>query len=88
VQAVAIAPFIGVPDEIAAGPTTFHLVNADQTEAHDFRIEELDEGTDVIAPGQIDEFTVEREPGSYTYFCSVPGHRVAGMEGTFEVADG
>ena len=55
---------------------------------HDVRVEDADGndvgGTDIFTKGA-ESVTLDLEPGEYTFFCSVPGHREAGMEGTLTV---
>ncbi len=54
---------------------------------HDVKIEKGGEevgGTEVIMQEE-ESATVELEPGDYVFFCSVPGHREAGMEGPLTV---
>jgi len=55
---------------------------------HDVAIEnangEVVGQTELIADGS-DSTTVDLKPGTYTFFCTVPGHREAGMEGTLTV---
>jgi len=70
-----------------AGSTTFEMTN-DSSLPHDVRIEDASGedvgGTDVITQSA-DEATVDLEAGTYTFYCSVPGHREAGMEGELTV---
>jgi plastocyanin len=39
----------------------------------------------VIGQGQTSTFSVNLKPGTYTYYCQVPGHEAAGMKGTLTV---
>jgi uncharacterized cupredoxin-like copper-binding protein len=70
-----------------AGKVTVNLTNS-QPLTHDVAIE--DSGgktigkTELIAEGS-DSAVVDLQPGTYTFYCSVPGHREAGMEGTLTV---
>ncbi len=70
-----------------AGKDTINFTN-DSPVPHDVKIEnsagEEIGGTEVIAEGT-DSAEVELKPGTYHYYCSIPGHRQAGMEGTLTV---
>jgi plastocyanin/mono/diheme cytochrome c family protein len=54
---------------------------------HDISIEGngVNENGDVVKNGGTSEVDVDLKPGDYTFFCSVPGHREAGMEGKLTV---
>jgi uncharacterized cupredoxin-like copper-binding protein len=40
---------------------------------------------DVVDPGSASTLSAKLKPGSYTFFCPVPGHEAAGMKGTLTV---
>jgi len=70
-----------------AGKVTVDFNNP-QSLTHDVAIE--DSGgkevgkTELIGEGEAST-SVDLKPGTYTYYCTVPGHREAGMEGTLTV---
>jgi plastocyanin len=68
-----------------AGTITIDFTNMSSL-PHDVRIEGngASGGTDEITNSSTSA-TVDLEPGTYTFFCSVDGHRAAGMEGTLTV---
>src|SRR5215207_1093764 len=70
-----------------AGDDTIEFTN-DSSTPHDVTIE--DEGGSQIAQtdtitGDSTSTTATLEAGAYTFYCSVDGHRDAGMEGTLTV---
>ena len=70
-----------------AGKVTIDFTNP-QPLTHDVAIEDSTGATigqtELIGEGS-DSTVVDLEPGEYTFYCSVPGHRQAGMEGTLTV---
>lgn len=69
--------------EAPAGPIKVELTNKSGVD-HDLVVEQTDIRTDVIKNG-VTTASGTLKAGSYTYFCSVAGHREAGMEGKLSV---
>lgn len=75
--------------ELAAPPGVVSIVlTNDSSVPHNVAIEKDDE---VLASGEIFSgggtrtTTADLAAGTYTFFCEVPGHREAGMEGTLTI---
>lgn len=64
------------------------LINGDGTQ-HDFIAPDVDAATDLISEKGASSITVFQvtEEGTSDYWCSVPGHRAAGMEGRIIVGE-
>jgi plastocyanin len=74
-----------VPDTLRAssGQVTVAVHNRDLF-WHTFTIDAL--GVDVKAPvGRLRSVAFEAEPGTYSYYCRIPGHATLGMRGTITV---
>ncbi len=72
--------------EATAGKVTIDFTN-DSSLPHDVKIEGNGvegEGTDKVTGGSTSA-TLDLQPGTYTFYCSVDGHRSAGMEGQLVV---
>jgi plastocyanin len=68
-----------------AGPVTIDFTNMSSV-PHNVTIEGngASGGTDTIS-GSSTSTTIDLQPGTYTFFCSVDSHRQAGMEGQLVV---
>ncbi len=73
--------------DAAAGTVTVNFDNPAAT-PHDVAVEDESGSqigkTDVISESTAST-TVDLQPGNYTFFCTVDGHREQGMEGTITV---
>jgi plastocyanin len=72
-----------------AGSLVIELVNAGQDE-HDLHIRPATGGADVgaisiVQPDHHSDVQFNLAPGSYTFYCSMPGHEQLGMKATFTV---
>lgn len=79
-QLTAEAMRFGLPElRLKAGQeVTLALDNLDMY-GHSFDVDELDLHVEMPANGQVEASFTPTEPGTYTVYCKVPGHREAGM---------
>lgn len=84
---LAAAEFAYDPNsiEVAAGSRLKITLENKGTLEHDFTIDSL--SVKLLAPiGQSPSFTTgELTAGTYDFYCSIPGHKEAGMTGTLTV---
>jgi uncharacterized cupredoxin-like copper-binding protein len=69
-------------DSLPTGQVTFHVTN-DGPASHNLTVAQGDtmlNTTQDFPKGQQRDVTVDLHPGSYTLYCSVPGHEAAGMK--------
>lgn len=75
---------------LAAGTYQFVYVN-DGKFPHDLHVtgqgstQEIAGATATLKAGEMGSFTITLKPGTYTFFCAVPGHKDRGMQGTLTV---
>jgi uncharacterized cupredoxin-like copper-binding protein len=69
-----------------AGKVTITMANPSQL-PHGVAVEGngVDKNGKVVQSGGNSTVTVTLKPGKYTFYCPVPGHRQAGMQGTLTV---
>jgi plastocyanin len=72
-----------------AGKVTIDFTN-DSVVPHNVSVQKGTSGPNIAATPTFDKgtksITMNLTPGTYTYYCSVPGHRQAGMVGTLKVS--
>jgi uncharacterized cupredoxin-like copper-binding protein len=66
---------------LAAGSYSFEVKNDGKIE-HDLVVKGngVDEKTPTIQPGKSATLSVDLKPGTYDVYCSIPGHKQAGMD--------
>ena len=65
-------------------PTVITLVN-NGAAVHNLSIDELNVHSGDMQAGETKTITIDAPAGTYTYYCTIPGHRTAGMVGTLTV---
>jgi nitrite reductase (NO-forming) len=87
VELEAIDPFNWSVSEINVKPgDVIHVVNKGVL-PHDFTVDELGIAEMLDSGAEVNVTSPDNaEPGEYEFYCSQPGHREGGMEGTLTIS--
>jgi uncharacterized cupredoxin-like copper-binding protein len=84
--AASLTEFAITADSVPVGGAL--RVTNDGTTTHNLVVEDTDAATADLAAGASEDLDLAGlEAGTYTVFCSIPGHRDAGMETALQVGD-
>jgi uncharacterized cupredoxin-like copper-binding protein len=92
-EMLAQLPAVTIPDlrfeqeqlKVKAGEMVALRLDNQHAAPHSFDVDELNVHVPVAAGKQSLILFQPAQPGTYTFYCAVPGHREAGMEGTLVV---
>jgi plastocyanin len=75
------------PPKVTAKPGIATIKLTAKNGIHDFRFDGAYSGFSLEADGGggTQSKKIDLKPGTYTFYCSIAGHRAAGMEGTLTV---
>lgn len=86
--AIVAQNFSFTPDKITAKPGIATMELTAKSGVHDLVFDGAYSGFRLEADsgGGSQKLKIDLKPGKYTFYCSYPGHRQAGMEGTLTVS--
>lgn len=76
------------PDEMVLSPGASITFDNQGVVVHNIEIDGVAGFKVEAQAGQTATGSIDVDPGDYVIFCSIPGHRAAGMEGSLTVATG
>jgi plastocyanin len=78
--------FLASKASATAGKVTIKMLNKSSV-SHDIAIRGngVQQVGPIVANGKTSTVSTSLKPGTYTFYCSVPGHEAAGMKGTLTV---
>ena len=80
--------FVKTTATAQAGPVVIRSMNPQST-SHDISLtgNGVNKVGNMVSNGGVSMITIANlKPGTYTFYCSVPGHEQAGMKGTLTVS--